>query len=391
LSMQDRSIIHLNITDFAVAVERVCDRSLVAVPLLIAPENAARGIVHDMSEEAYQDGVRKGMSLSRARRYCPAARILSPRLPVYRKAMTALVNEVVCYTPLVEQGQEDGHLFMDVTGTHRLHGPPPDIAWRLRKRVLSGLGLDPMWSLGSNKLVAKIASRVVRPSGEIIVGAGEEHAFLKPLPLSLLPGLRNTEQKILTDFNLVTIGDLARLSKQQLRLPFRKRGDYLYNASRGRDASPVLPGVDRRLRIIREHVFAEDTERAEELRTVCSIFVHEIGHCLRKRKIQARRVVVSLMYCDGRSASRQATDKQGTDNSFMLRSLALKALGSAWKRRIRVRSCSIIADQFLPRSPQPSLFCMHSVRELQQQKLLAAMDAVADRFGSAVLRSGSCW
>ena len=389
--MQDRSIIHLNITDFAVAVERVCDRSLATVPLIVAPDNAARGIVYDMSEEAYQEGVRKGMSLSLARRYSPAARILSPRIPVYRKAMTALVREVVCYTPLVEQGEEDGHLFMDVSGTHRLHGPPPDIAWRLRKRVLSSLGLDPVWSLGSNKLVAKVASRVVRPSGEIIVGAGDEHAFLKPLSLSLLPGLRNTEQKTLADFNLATIGDLAGLSRQQLQLPFQKRGDYLYDASRGRDVTPVLPGVDRRIRIMREHVFAEDTEKAGELRNVLSIFVHELGHCLRKRKILTRRIVVSLTYSDGRSASRQVIDKNGTDNDFVLQVLALVALDRTWKRRVRVRGCGLSFDRLLPRSQQRSLFPMHSLQELQQKKLLAAMDAVSNRFGSSVLRPGSCF
>lgn len=390
MSMRDRSIIHLNVTDFAVAVERVCDNSLANVPLIVAPSHAARGVVYDMSEEAYQDGVEKGMSLSLARRYCPAARVLDPRILLYRKAMTAIVKEVASYTPLVEQGEEDGHLFMDVTGTHRLHGPPPDIAWRLRKRVIKSLGLDPTWSLGSNKLVAKVASRVVRPFGEMIVGAGDEHAFLEPLSLALLPGLHATERKRMIDFNLVTIGDLARLSRQQLLVPFQKRGSYLYDASRGRDGTPVLPGVDSSLKIIREHVFAEDTQKVQELKVVLTGFVHEMGHRLRKKKILARRVVVSLSYSDGRSVSRQATDNNGSDNDFALRNLALTALARSWKRRIRIRGCTLSCDCFLPRSPQQSLFVMRPVREVQQEKLLAAMDAVCDRFGRNSLRLGSC-
>lgn len=388
--MRDRSIIHLNVTDFAVAVERVCDKSLASVPLIVAPRQAARGVVYDMSEEAYQDGVEKGMSLSLARRYCPAAHILDPRVSLYRKAMTALVKEVASYTPLVEQGEEDGHLFMDVTGTHRLHGPPPDIAWRLRKRVVKSLSLDPAWSLGTNKLVAKVASRVVRPFGEMIVGAGEEHAFLEPLALALLPGLHTAERKVMADFNLLTIGDLARLSRQQLLVPFQKRGGYLYDASRGRDITPVAAGVDRSLQMTREHVFAEDTQKAQELETVLTGFVHELGRCLRKKKILARRVVVSLSYSDGRSVSRQALDVNGTNNDFALRKLTLTALARSWKRRIRVRSCALSCDRFLPRSPQQSLFTMQAVQEVQQEKLLAAMDAVADRFGHNSLRLASC-
>lgn len=387
--MRDRSIIHLNVTDFAVAVERVCDKSLASVPLIVAPSQAARGIVYDMSEEAYQDGVEKGMPLSLARRYCPAAHILDPRISLYRKAMTALVKEVASYTPLVEQGEEDGHLFMDVTGTHRLHGPPPDIAWRLRKRVMKSLSLDPAWSLGTNKLVAKVASRVVRPFGEMIVGTGEEHAFLEPLPLTLLPGLYAAERKLMADFNLLTIGDLARLSRQQLLVPFQKRGGYLYDASRGRDITPVTAGVDHSLQMIREHIFAEDTQENQELKIVLTDFVHELGRRLRKKKILARRVVVSLSYSDGRSVSRQALDTNGTNNDFALRTLALTALARSWKRRIRVRSCALKCDRFLPRSPQQSLFSMRPAQEVQQEKLLAAMDAVADRFGHKSLRLAS--
>lgn len=391
MSMRDRSIIHLNVTDFAVAVERVCDHSLANVPLIVAPSHAARGVVYDMSEEAYQDGVKKGMPLSLARRYCPAAHILDPRISLYRKAMTALVKEVASYTPLVEQGEEDGHLFMDVTGTHRLHGPPPDIAWRLRKRVIKSLSLDPVWSLGSNKLVAKVASRVVRPFGEMIVGIGDEHAFLEPLSLDLLPGLYAAERKLMVDFNLVTIGDLARLSRKQLLVPFQKRGSYLYDVSRGRDVTPVLAGVDRSLKITREHVFAEDTQKVQELKVVLTGFVHELGRRLRQKKILARRVVVSLSYSDGCSVSRQAIDNNGTDNDFALRNLALTALSRSWKRRIRIRGCTLSCDRFLPRSPQQSLFVMRPVQEVQQEKLLAAMDAVCDRFGHNSLRLGSCF
>ncbi len=378
--MRDRAIIHLNVTDFAVAVERVCDRSLATVPLIVANTQAARSIVYDMSEEAYQDGVKKGIPLVLAKRYCPAARILSPRIAVYRRAMKALVREVVDYTPLVEQGEEDGHLFMDVTGTHRLHGPPPDIAWRLRKRVLRSLSLDPTWSLGTNKLVTKVASRVVRPIGELIVAPGEEADFVQSQPISLLPGVLAGEYKQLVDFNLSTIGDLARLNRQQLLVIFQKRADYFYDVSRGRDGAPVLPGGSNQ-HIWREHIFADDTQDSQELKRVLMGFVHEIGRELRKRKIVTKRVVVSLTYSDGRTMSRQAVEKRGTQSDFSLRFLSLAALERAWQRRIRVRCCTMRCDRLFPQSPQRSLFVMTSAREQRQEKLLHAMDSVAKRFG----------
>ena len=78
--MPNRSIIHLNVADFAVAVERVVDSRLQDRPVIIAPEGAARAAVYDMSEEAYQCGVRKGMALRRALRYCRGAAVLPPHL-----------------------------------------------------------------------------------------------------------------------------------------------------------------------------------------------------------------------------------------------------------------------------------------------------------------------
>ncbi len=387
----DRSIIHFNITDFAVAVERLCDSSLQRIPLIVASGEGvkARTLVFDMSEEAYQDGVRKGMRLSLARKYCRQARVIAPRPPLYRKAMTAIVKRVVPYTPLVEQGEEDGHLFLDVTGTHRLFGPAPDIAWRLRKEVQNDLGLDPVWSLASNKLVSKVASRMVRPFGEYIVGAGEEDTFLAPLPLSMLPGVTADEMHILEDFNVKWIGQLAQLSRKQLLVPFQRRGAYLYDASRGRDESGVCPGKIKNDRIVEEYIFEEDTGSYSEVRSALTRLVHEIGRVLRHKGIVGQRLGVCLSYGDGKKTCRSVSRKGGCDNDFILRNLALSVLDKAWGRRIRVRSCALICDRFLPRSQQQTLFVMQNRKELQQKKIITAMDMVNKQFGDGSIYLGT--
>lgn len=389
----DRAIIHLNVTDFAVAVERIRDSSLQRAPLIVATGEAAkaRTLVFDMSEEAYQDGVRKGMRLNIARKYCKQAQVITPRPALYREAMAALVKRVVYYTPLVEQGEEDGHLFMDVTGTHRLFGPAPDIAWRLRKQVLNDLGLDPVWSLASNKLVSKVASRMVRPFGEYIVGAGEENAFLAPLPLSMLPGLKDEEIQILEDFNLRQIGQLANLSRKQLQVPFQTRGAYLYDASRGRDRTAVVPGQIKNNQIGGEHVFEEDTGAYREVQSALTMLVHEVGRSLRRKGLLGQRMGICLTYGDGKKTIRQATQKGGSDNDFSLRSMAFSALDRAWTRRIRVRSCALTCDRLLPRSPQQTLFVMQNHREQQQEKIMAAMDKVCNRFGERSIRMGTAF
>jgi DNA polymerase-4 len=92
------------------------------------------------------------------------------------------LKQALPYSPLVEWGEDDGRLFLNVTGTSRLFGPPMDVAWRMRKGVRRDLGMDPIWSVAPNKLVAKAATRIVKPDGEYIVAGGEEADVLAPCP-----------------------------------------------------------------------------------------------------------------------------------------------------------------------------------------------------------------
>ncbi|PIP35091.1 MAG: DNA polymerase, partial [Desulfobacterales bacterium CG23_combo_of_CG06-09_8_20_14_all_52_9] len=211
--MRERFIIHLNVADFASAVERVVEPRLQGRPVLIAPEGSSRAVVYDMSEEAYRHGIRKGMPIRKALRRCPGATVLPPHPDRYERAMRAFLEHALPYSPLIEITDCRGHLFLDVTGTGRLFGPPPDLAWRIRKTVRSAMGLNPIWSVAPNKLTAKVATRIVKPAGEYIIGAGEEETFLAPLPLHLIPGIESEDLKRFSDFNLTYVREAARLSE----------------------------------------------------------------------------------------------------------------------------------------------------------------------------------
>ena len=235
----NRNVIHINVADFAVAVERALDRRLRERPVIVAPEGVARAVVYDMSEEAYQAGVRKGMALRRAVRLCADVRILPPHPARYEQAMQALIRQALPYSPLIEPGAADGHLFVDVTGTGRLFGPPADVAWRLRRQARAELDLEPVWAVASNKLVAKVATRLVKPDGESVVRAGEEAAFLAPVPLHLVPGIERQDLVRLGDFNFRCAGQVAGLGPEALQVPFGRRALDLFETVRGIDRSPV--------------------------------------------------------------------------------------------------------------------------------------------------------
>ena len=384
----ERAIIHLNIADFAVAVERAVDCRLRDRPVIIAPEGAARAAVYDMSEEAYRNGIRKGMALRRAARLCRDARILPPHPDRYEQAMRALLKQTLPYSPLIETGEADGHLFMDVSGSARLFGPPVDVAWRLRRQVKKDLGLDPIWSVAPNKLVAKVATRLVKPAGEYVVGSGEEEALLAPLPISLVPGIEHDDLLRLRDFNLARVSQFTALSLEQLQIPFGARALFLYQTARGIDPSPVLPVGQQPPKVIADHEFGNDTNDNSSIEGVLYRLVEQIGDRLRQRRRAARRVAVIIDYSDGMRCARQLAARPATANDLTLFQLARRTLRLAWTRRIRIRHVRLICDRLIFPPAQLELFADEQKKTQQSDNLIVAIDGIRRRYGSDAVRVG---
>ena len=388
LNACDRSIIHLNIADFAVAVERAVDCRLRNRPVIIAPEGAVRAAVYDMSQEAYLSGIRKGMALRRATRLCKDVRILPPHPDRYEHTMRALLKQALPYSPLIESGETDGHLFVDVTGSARLFGPPMDVAWRLRRQVKKDLGLDPIWSVAPNKLVAKVATRLVKPDGEYIVGSGEEEALLAPLPIGLVPGIERNDLLRLQEFNLSRVSHLTALNLAQLQIPFGTRARFLYEAARGIDPSPVLPVGQKPPQIIVDHEFGNDTNDKPTLESALYRLVEQAGDKLRRRRRAARRVAVILDYSDGMRCARQLAAKPATANDLTLFELARRTLRLAWTRRIRIRHIRLICDRLTFPPAQLGLFAAEQKQKEQRNNLIGAIDRIRQRFGNEAVQMG---
>ena len=134
-------IIHVDIAAFAVAVERVVHPELRRRPVVVAPVGPSRSVVTALSPEAWEAGIRKGMILARALRYCRDLIVLPPNEPLYARASRAICRVLEGFSPVLEPAGY-GHAYLDITGTGRLFGPPRDAAWRAQKEIRQRLRLD---------------------------------------------------------------------------------------------------------------------------------------------------------------------------------------------------------------------------------------------------------
>ncbi len=387
--MPERSIIHLNVADFAVAVERVVDRRLRDRPVIVAPEGASRATVYDMSDEAYKSGVYKGMPLKHALRRCRDAVVLPVHFDRYERAMADFFKHSLLYSPLVEIADYNGHIFIDATGTGRLFGPPPDIAWRIRKSVRADMGVDPIWSVAPNKLIAKVATRLVKPLGEFIVREGEESSFLNPLPMHFMPGIDKGELSRFHEFNLTRVEQVAALTLDQLDVMVGRRSHEFFHMVRGIDPSPVMPVGEKNPMVLVDREFGDDTNSKNRVRGTLFRLVEKAGAELRRRKLATRRVGILIDYSDGRRVARQASAKPAVNNDFYLFPIAVLALKRAWTRRVRIRHLRLICDRLTFPPAQMELFPECRKNRHQHEKLIGAIDMIRSRFGEAAIYRGA--
>ncbi|MDA3787818.1 MAG: hypothetical protein PF503_04930 [Desulfobacula sp.] len=383
---RERSIIHLNIADFAAAVETNLTPSLAGYPLVIAPIDAPRAVVYDMNDQAYQEGIRKGMSLARIRRFNKGIKILPPRLNKYEQVMKHIFQRTLAYTPAIESGHWDGHIFMDITGTGRLFGPPPDIAFRLNKETKKDFGLDPIWAIATNKLVAKVATRLVKPAGEYIVEPGEEKAFLEPLPITLLPCLSRNEIIKLKTFNLSHISQIRSLTLEQLQVAFSHRASQIHGLVRGIDTSPVTQTWKKNASIRADHEFSDDTNDTEQLKKAIFPLVETICQSLRRRNMHGRFLSLRLSYSDGGQKMARTKLTPSTANEMVMFKKIIPLLFQAWTRRIRIRHLELICKNPVRPQIQTTLFTETSKTD-NFEKVLQTMDRINTKFGKGVVKT----
>ncbi|MEA4860343.1 MAG: DNA polymerase, partial [Sphaerochaeta sp.] len=224
------SIIHLNVTDFAAAVAVAKDPQLADKAFAIALEGSARRVILNPSRRAWDEGIRVGMPVTLAERMLPSLLILPPDVQATNKAEQIITSVVQTYTPHF-QCDKGGHVYLDMSGTTRLFGPAVDSAVRIRKEIRERIGLDGAVAVASNKLVAKIGTRTIRPFGLAQIREGEEASFLASQDISLLSGVGQAISSLLHVAGITQIGQLAQLDDEQTIAFLGKKGLALRDAA----------------------------------------------------------------------------------------------------------------------------------------------------------------
>ncbi len=379
-ALAQATILHADLDSFFASVEQRDDPRLRGRPVLVGG-----GVVLAASYEAKRYGVRSAMGIARARRLCPRAVVVPPRMSAYSDASKAVFEVFEETAPLVE-GLSIDEAFLDVRGLGRILGRPPEIAARLRQQIRQRVGLPITVGVARTKFLAKVASGVAKPDGLLVVEPDHELAFLHPLPVERLWGVGRMTAAKLRGRGLSTIGEIAALSETTLTAMLgRASGRHLHALAHNRDPRPVQRRRRRRS-IGAQRALGSRPRSPEELATVLIGLVERVARRLRAASRVCRTVVLRLRFADYTRATRSYTMLEPTAQTHTILRTASGLLTTSLPT-IERRGLTLIGIALANLTDQGAV--QLSLPFNRARELDAAIDEVRDRFGTGAITRGS--
>lgn len=385
----------LDLDTFFVSVERVLDPRLLGKPVIVGGLPGQRGVVTAASYEVRALGVRSGMSLAKAYALAPNAVYLPTRHGVYGRYAEQTRRIAEGYTPVSRVASID-EMFLDFSGCERLYFAAGDSSpdqtilrtvRRLTDEIAARVGLPSSAGIATSRPLAKVASGLAKPRGVLLVPAGEERAFLSPLPVRKFPGIGPVAEQKLQAIGLRTLGDVQAAPLPLLRKALGAWAEPLQQSCRGlaghelgrdRPAFQEHDPSDALGTLSNERTFREDVRDPACIDALLCALCERVCWRARKRGVLARTVTLKLRYADFQTLQRSRT-LTPTCSELELYPVIRDLFQRARTRTTAIRLLGVRLSNLRPQAAQLSLFD-HS------GPLHRAMDGVRKRYGYEALR-----
>ena len=340
-----------------------------------------RSIVVAKSIPAKKYGVTTGEPVALALRKCPDLVCVPGDFALYQRCSRAFKEICASYAPAMESFSID-EVFLDMTGTHLIYPDPVAVAHEIKDKIRDDLGFTVNVGIGTNKLLAKMASDFEKPDKVHTLFPPEIPKKMWPLPVRDLLFLGKASEQRLLQEGIKTIGDMARSGEAEIRrILGEKTGHQLFQYARGIDNSPVLEVPEESKGFSVEKTFNDDIISMEQIQPILLEQCDVVATRMRRKGKKCTCISVTFRTLDFKNRSHQMKLGSATDVTDEVYANARKLFAEFWKgqplRLIGVALTGLTEDGF----EQMSLFEDCTKKE-QRQKLDATMDAIRMKFGN---------
>ncbi|PIE71650.1 MAG: DNA polymerase IV [Deltaproteobacteria bacterium] len=381
-------ILHLDMDAFFAAVEQRDRPELRGKPVVIG-RNSPRGVVSTASYEARAYGIHSAMPIFQARKRCPDAIYVTPRMAHYAGISRQVMACLARYSPLVEPISID-EAYVDITGTKDLFGPPEMLARSIKRDILSQVGLTASIGIAPLKFLAKIASDLQKPDGLTLIRPSDVDAFIRDLPIQKVPGVGKRARVRFRRMGIRTLGEMRALSPDLVEKHFGKPGKRLLMLANGQDDRRVSPGSAT------QSISSEDTLSSDisDLDTLKRILLHQaedVGWRLRKLGARGKTVQIKVKYDDFSIHTRSITLPEPVCTTESLHHAAVALLTRfSPQQPVRLIGLGISGLIFTTAGCQGVLFPEpERQREQRWQPVDQTADAIISRFGKGAIQRAS--
>ncbi len=392
----DRVIFHCDCNCFFASVELVFHPELRDKPVAVCGDPASRrGVVLAKNELAKQRGVKSAETVWQARQKCPDLVLLPPRHKLY-KEYSRKVNAIYeRFTDLIEPFGED-ESWLDVTGTlHLFGGDPVALADRIRNTVREELGLTISVGVSFNKVFAKLGSDYKKPDATTLISPENFRQIVWPLPVTDLLFVGRATTKVLSQYGVNTIGDLAAFDRDALVTLLGKAGGQLWNYANGLDGSPVAPAGQYTPPKSVSHgsTFPRDLITRDEVQQGLALLTDQVAATLPRHRLKATTVQVTIRDPNLKDICRQRPLPVPSCTARELKRTAAEIMAQSWRSGAPIRAITVAAHNLIPEdeaTEQLGLFDQSAPgRRDKVEKLERTMDALRAKFGPSALAPGS--
>ncbi len=379
-------ILHVDMDAFYASVACRDRPELRDVPVVVG--GGYRGVVLSANYPARAYGIRSAMPMTRARRLCPDAVVLSPGFETFEVVSRSVMENFRQITPLVEVLSLD-EAFLDVSGSVRRLGSPYAIAERLRASIYDEQGITCSVGMAATVAVAKLASRRAKPDGIAVVPPTEVTTFLHPLDVGELWGVGEKTAELLNRLGLVTVGDLAHTPVATLQRALgAHQATHLHRLAWGEDRRVVTArrgGDEPDKSMGADETFGRDTDdRAVVLREILRLSAKVAGR-MRAAQVAGRTVTLKVRFADFTTITRSRTRGEATDVTQEVYRTAADLFTALGLQRARIRLVGVRVEGLVPRATvQRQLVLGERDRGWADADL--AVDRATRKFGRAAVR-----